>query len=240
MGAAGMGAAGRPGGAGGAGGMSAGGAGGMSAMGGAGGGGAMGGAGAMSAGGAGGMSALGGAGGRGGQGGQGGMAAVDAAAPSGDGSSGMVVSGSLFGFERALPDWTSMETMLKSDTTEKTEGMASLSFTPAAKTFVRSRAFATSETPGATAKLSLDVWVAEKQSFQSNIQIRFDCRPAVYDAYLGYKTLADLTPGKWNTLAFDVPGNAVAAFQGQNMGCKIWLEHNGTGLTRYDRMGFAN
>lgn len=208
------------------------------------------------AGGAGGKSSLGGAGGSApGTGGQAGSLA-DGGPPPSDGaamggSAGMdaakadaapVVTNGLFAFDTP-GDWMSGETTVSHDTAEKNQGTASLSFTvaaPAKSAYIRSRPFATAEVPGATTKIGLSVHVQAAQPPESNIQMWFECvtaTPRVDNAYIQYKSLAGLAVG-WNQLVFDLPEKVVAALQGQNTGCKFWMDHQAVGTFRYDNLVF--
>jgi len=204
---------------------------------------------------------LGGTGGTGGSGGStpstggmggtvtdGGMPIVDASAMGGSGGvdaavvkldAAVVVSNELFSFDKAA-DWTSGETTVTQDTAEKVQGTSSIRFTTTAATsaFIRSRAFASSEVPGATTKLGLSVRVETVPDNQASIQLWFECTAAaVYNAYIERKALSGLSVG-WNQLTFTLPANVVAALKGQNNGCKFWMDHQGVGKFHYDNLGF--
>jgi hypothetical protein len=146
----------------------------------------------------------------------------------------------LFSFEVAR-DWTSAETMVSLDSAQVTHGKSALAFSPRGQVFIRSREFATGELPQpVSAKLALDVFVAEQQGNEHSLQLWFECREAnVYNAYIEYKGLGMLTAGQYTTLEFTLPDRVVSALGGQHTGCKFWMQHTGRGLTRYDRMAFG-
>lgn len=159
----------------------------------------------------------------------------DAAAPT---DVGPVVTNEIFGFEKAS-DWTSQEAQLSLDTQTKSQGAASLKFTAGERVFVRSRPFATNEVAGVTSKLALDVHVSSAPGSSHNIQLWFQCEAAaVYNAYVEYRSLANLQPG-WHQIVFSLPASVVTALGAQHAGCQFWFQHEAPGTFRYDNMGFV-
>jgi hypothetical protein len=213
---------------GGVGGSATGGSGGIPVAGGTGGT-ATGGTGGTATGGTGGT-ATGGAGGTVVTGGMGGTAT---------GGTGVPATNSLFSFDTAA-DWSMDGGTVSGDTAIKSQGTGSISFTVATKTFIRSRAFATSEVPGATSKISLDVYFETAQGNQSNIQMWFECVAAnVFNAYVEYKSVGGTAAKTWTPVVFTMPAPVAAALKGNFSGCKLWMDFEASGLVRFDNLGFV-
>jgi hypothetical protein len=150
------------------------------------------------------------------------------------------VPSALFGFEMTAPDWTSADTPLVRDTEVRTEGAASLAFTTASATTLRSRSFGT-KTLGLTGtRINVDLFVNEKQVGDANTEMWVDCESAgVFGVYMGYKALAALKAPAWTSLTYRMPPEVLGAFGGDFNDCQVWFQLVGKGLFRYDRMGFA-
>lgn len=143
----------------------------------------------------------------------------------------------LFGFENAAPDWTSSEAVLMRDSVRITEGTSSLMFVSKNFTRINSRAFDTSELSGITGRLSLDVYLTFPEG---QVTLQFECSAARIGATnLGTRSLAGYPLEAWNTIYFEVPARIVSALATKYNGCKIWFEHHGNGVTRYDRLTFV-
>jgi hypothetical protein len=180
-------------------------------------------------------------------------AAVDAAAPKRDAAADrpadaqpmaapVAVPNALFGFELAAPDWTSIDTTLSRDTTKHTQGAASLAFSIPATgaSSVKSRAFVTDDLAlGDNTSMSIDIFVAAKQTGDANTEMWVDCQSAgVFGIYMGYRSLTPLKVGGWTPVTFAIPAGVASAFAGKFSDCSISFHVVGTGLFRYDRMGF--
>jgi hypothetical protein len=152
----------------------------------------------------------------------------------------VTVPSALFGFEMAAPDWTSTDTTIMRDTGVRTEGAASLAFTTAGTTTLRSRSFATKGLNATGTRISVDLFVNEQQSGAANTEMWVDCESAsVFGVYLGYKALAALKAPAWTSLTYKMPPAVMSAFAGDFADCQVWFQLAGKGLFRYDRMGFA-
>lgn len=187
----------------------------------------------------------GGSGGRGGAlgstGGSGGTVTVSArdasvgedARPPVAASQGM---GALFGFENAAPDWTAGDLPLTRDTTRMTEGAASLMFVARAQHRISSRAFDTAELPKLTNKLSIDIYLTSPEGF---IDLTIECQAAkLGGTSLGQKPFKGRALETWSPVVFDLPDRVVTALAMKANGCRMWFEHNGLGVVRYDRLAF--
>jgi hypothetical protein len=145
----------------------------------------------------------------------------------------------LFGFENASPDWTSSNGQTMRDTNKKSEGDASLMFVVNGGLQIRSRAFDTNELSGTTvtSRLAIDVYTTAPQG---NINLTFECQSAKLGGTgIGNKQLNNLPLETWNQLVFDLPTKVVQILQGSYTGCKLWMDHSGQGVTRYDRLTFV-
>jgi len=145
----------------------------------------------------------------------------------------------LFGFENASPDWTSSNGQTMRDTGKMSEGAASLMFVVNGGLQIKSRAFDTSELSGTTItnRLAIDVYTTAPQG---NINLTFECQSAKLGGTgIGNRQLNNLPLETWNQLVFDLPTRVVQVLQGSYTGCKIWMDHSGQGVTRYDRMTFV-
>jgi hypothetical protein len=150
------------------------------------------------------------------------------------------VPSELFGFEHPEPDWTSADTSLMRDTDVRTEGAASLAFTTPGLTTLRSRSFGTSTLGVMGTRISVDLFVNEKQIGDANTEMWVDCESAgVFGVYMGYKALPALKAPAWTSLTYRMPAEVLAAFGGEFSDCQVWFQLVGKGLFRYDRMGFA-
>jgi len=150
------------------------------------------------------------------------------------------VPSALFGFELAAPDWTSADTQLMRDPNVRTEGAASLAFTTAGTTAIRSRSFATRPLNLSGTRISVDLFVNEKQVGDANTEMWIDCESAgVFGVYMGYRALPALKAPAWTSLTYRLPAEVLQAFGGDFNDCQIWFQLVGRGLFRYDRMGFA-
>jgi hypothetical protein len=168
-------------------------------------------------------------------------AAADGPAAQADASA-VRVPNALFGFELAGPDWTSTDAKVTRDTTLFTQGAASLALTigDTGEASVRSRSFMTSGLGATGGHLSVDLFVGQKQTGDSNMEAWVDCQSAnVFGVYLGYKALTPLKAGAWTSLTYTLPGAVSRAFAGSFSDCQVWFHLAGAGLFRYDRMGFA-
>jgi len=161
------------------------------------------------------------------------------AAGAATGGTSVPVTNSLFSFDTAT-DWSTDGGTVAVDTAVKSQGTGSIAFTVASKTVIRSRSFATSEVPGATSKISLDVYFETAQGNQSNIQMWFECVAAnVYNGYVEYKATGGIAAKTWTSVVFTMPAPVAAAFQGNFIGCKLWMDFEATGLVRFDNLGFV-
>jgi hypothetical protein len=150
------------------------------------------------------------------------------------------VPSALFGFEMTAPDWTSADTPLVHDTSVRTEGAASVAFTTAGTTTLRSRSFDTRRLNLSGTRISVDLFVDEKQSGDANTEMWVDCQSAgVFGVYMGYKALGALKAPAWTSLTYRMPAEVLDAFAGDFTDCQVWFQLVGKGLFRYDRMGFA-
>ena len=130
-----------------------------------------------------------------------------------------ITTNTLFSFENTA-DWSSSQTILGGNTAQKSHGDASLSVPAVSWVEVKSRAFSTSETPGATAKLNLDVFVPAPQpnaTWAGAVQAYFSCPAAgLYNVYVGQQSLNNRFVGEFNSLVFDLPASVVTVLQTAN------------------------
>jgi hypothetical protein len=152
----------------------------------------------------------------------------------------VTAASALFGFEMTTPDWTSTDTRLVSDTAVHTEGEASLAFTTPGSTTLRSRSFATKGLGVTGTRISVDLFVNEKQVGDANTEMWVDCESAaVFGVYMGYKALGALKAPGWTQLTYTMPAQVKQALSGDYTDCQIWFQLVGKGLFRYDHLGFA-
>ena len=152
----------------------------------------------------------------------------------------VTVPSPLFGFEMTAPDWSSADTPLMRDTDVRTEGAAALAFTTPGTTTLRSRSFATKPLNWSGGRISVDLFVNEKQVGDANTEMWVDCETAgVFGVYIGYKALAALKAPAWTSLTYRLPAEVLQALGGEFEDCQVWFQLAGKGLFRYDRMGFA-
>ena len=158
-----------------------------------------------------------------------------------------ITTNTLFSFENTA-DWSSSQTVLGRNTAQKSHGDASLSVPAVSWVEVKSRAFSTSETPGATAKLNLDVFVPAPQpnaTWAGAVQAYFSCPAAgLYNVYVGQQSLNNRFVGEFNSLVFDLPASVVTVLQTANRtGCSFMLALNAPPATApylFDKLGFVN
>jgi len=155
------------------------------------------------------------------------------------GGTSVPATNSLFSFD--IPaDWSMDGGTVAADAAVKSQGTGSISFTVASKTVIRSRPFATSEVPGATTKISMDVYIDATQSNQANIQMWFECVAAnVYNGYIEYRPLGGIALKTWTPVVFNMPTPVATAMKGNFTGCKLWMDIEASGLLRFDNMGFV-
>jgi hypothetical protein len=148
----------------------------------------------------------------------------------------------LFGFERAA-DWTSTETTLATDASERRQGLVSLAFTlpDGGSANVRSRAFDAAALGTPVPRLGLEVFIGKTQPDaprQSNIRLFLTCPGALSEQFVDYQRLSGYPPAGWVTIVFQVPGVVTTALAKNPSGCTLRLQHEGNGLFRYDDLRF--
>jgi hypothetical protein len=130
-----------------------------------------------------------------------------------------LVAMQVMSFEDPLHAWTSTAP-LGFDTTQKTQGAASLVVNASGNVVVNSAPFGTAEVLRVGTKLALDVFVPATQpnpSWLGDVQMSFTTAAAnVNNAYIGYAALTGLTRGQWNTIEFTVPGSVRTALLGDH------------------------
>jgi hypothetical protein len=150
------------------------------------------------------------------------------------------VAGTLFGFDLTAPDWTSADTTLVRDTAVHTEGAASVAFTTGGTSTLRSRSFATKGLGVTGTRLSVDLFVNEKQIGDANTEMWVDCQSAsVFGVYMGYKALGALKAPGWTALSYTMPASVKQALSGDFTDCQIWFQLVGKGLFRFDHLAFV-
>jgi hypothetical protein len=162
------------------------------------------------------------------------------------GSSGKTVTTNpLFSFE-TLADWTGTGTTMRLEQTRKTDRASSLAVTASSWVTVTSRKFATSETPGATNTLNVDVWVPARKAGDTSeawMHAYLSCPSAnIYNQYLGNKGLEQLFYDEFNSVTFPLTQEQKNALSTARSDCSISLAFNavaGRGEFLFDKMGFV-
>ena len=137
-----------------------------------------------------------------------------------------VTSSSVLTFDR-VSDWNS-QAALASDSTQKTEGSASLKFGPASWTALESREFQAAELAGAGRHFSVDVFVPElSQDYHwlGGLNAYVECPASgLYRTFLGYRALQILTERSFNRVTFELPESVVTQLSTQGSACRFRFE----------------
>lgn len=151
-----------------------------------------------------------------------------------------VQSNDLFGFDHES-DWSSSSFL--SSQGLSVEGAASLGVQAAGFQSIRSRAFSTSEIPGVTANLTLDLYLPRPQPnihWNGDVALSLSCSN-LSGSYIGPPVpLTHLFEDEFNTLAFTLNSDQVTALTSGASGCwiEVLLNTNAAGMVLLDNMGF--
>lgn len=148
-------------------------------------------------------------------------------------------------------DWTSPRVTLTQDTVNKTQGTASLSFSPTNWTEINSRRFAVSEIADVTSLLNVDVYIPAYSvipGWVGSLHAYFDCPTAgIWNEYIGQVALDNRFDDEFNSTAaqshlFAVSGKIQAALKGGYSGCQFRFglaASSALGTVKLDRGGFV-
>jgi hypothetical protein len=105
---------------------------------------------------------------------------------------------------------------------------------------LESRILLTAELSGVTGTLAIDIFVNELQlDGRFGADLSCDCPNVLNGKYIGHVSVANARVGMWNRYELAVPKDVQAAFSSKTNACTLKFAHLGTGMFRYDNMGFV-
>ncbi len=156
-----------------------------------------------------------------------------------------VASTGAFTFDSAA-SWSSEQVTLTNDSGVRSQGSASLAFTPTSWLLVESNVLHGGELGSVTSRFNVDVYVPELPAdpyWVGHLQLYFECPSAgLYNHYSGQVDLTHRFDQEFNSAVFSVPASVVDTLRTGPADCKTRLAMSvnpAWGTFRFDRAGFV-